>query len=170
VYGVSTEILPCFFGDKSPNLRAAVALEDYDFCMETRIKWPFSLLVATQVITCSFAEAVPGKALAQSESPSTTQRAASRSSDGHDDSARAPKVLQTADSWGTGDPLPPELRRFRKSETDLADPMESSVLIAQMSNLPLLAALVVDAGADSECREDALSQGIQVGEPNRFFE
>lgn len=48
--------------------------------------------------------------------------------------------------------------------------MDSSVLIAQVSNLPLLAALVVDPGADPECREDALSQGLRVGGPNRFFD
>jgi hypothetical protein len=88
----------------------------------------------------------------------------------YDDWARAPKILQAANSWRSGDPLPPELRRFRKSETDLADPMESSVLIAQVSNLPLLAALVVDPGADRECREDALSRGIEAGGPNRFFD
>jgi hypothetical protein len=48
-------------------------------------------------------------------------------------------------------------------------PLDSSTLIAQVSNLPLLAALVVDLGADPECRGDALSQGIRVGGPNRFF-
>ncbi|HYL86721.1 MAG TPA: hypothetical protein VE263_21020 [Candidatus Angelobacter sp.] len=48
--------------------------------------------------------------------------------------------------------------------------MESWVLIGQVANLPLLAALVVDPGADPECREDALSQGIEVGGPNRFFD
>jgi len=47
--------------------------------------------------------------------------------------------------------------------------MDSWDLIAQVNNLPLLAALVVDPGADPECREDALLQGIQVGGPNRFF-
>jgi hypothetical protein len=87
----------------------------------------------------------------------------------HDDWARAPKISQAANSWRTGDPLPPELRRLRESATDLSDPMESSSLIAQVSNLPLLAALVVDPGADPECREDALSRGIEVGGPNRFF-
>jgi len=78
--------------------------------------------------------------------------------------------LQTANSWRTGDPLPPELRRLRKSEMGEPGPMDSSTLIAQVSNLPLLAALVVDPGADPECREDALLQGIQVGGPNRFFD
>jgi hypothetical protein len=88
----------------------------------------------------------------------------------HDDWARAPKILQTANSWRTGDPLPPELRRLRKSEMGESGPMDSSTLIAQVSNLPLLAGLVVDPGADLECREDALSQGIRVGGPTRFFD
>jgi hypothetical protein len=53
---------------------------------------------------------------------------------------------------------------------DEPGPIDTSTLIAQVSNLPLLAALVVDPGADPECREDALSQGIQVGGPKRFFD
>ncbi len=116
------------------------------------------------------AHAVPCKPLAQSEHPSTTQNAAGHPSNEHDDWARAPKILQAANSWHTGDPLPPELRRLRKSEMGEPGPMDSSTLIAQVSNLPLLAALVVDPSADPECREDALSQGIQVGGPNRFFD
>jgi hypothetical protein len=63
---------------------------------------------------------------------------------------RAPKVLQTADSWRTGDALPHELRRFRESQTKEPNPMDSWDLIAQVNNLPLLAALVVDPGAASE--------------------
>jgi hypothetical protein len=47
--------------------------------------------------------------------------------------------------------------------------MDSWDLIVQVNNLPLLAALVIDPGADPECREYALSQGIEVGGPNRFF-
>jgi hypothetical protein len=87
-----------------------------------------------------------------------------------DDWARAPKILQTANSWRIGDPLPPELRRLRESKTDLPGPMDSRDLIAQVSNLPFLAGLVVDPGADPECREDALWHGIEVGGPNRFFD
>lgn len=47
--------------------------------------------------------------------------------------------------------------------------MDSWDLITQVNNLPLLAALVVDPGADPECRENALLRGIEVGGPNRFF-
>jgi hypothetical protein len=86
-----------------------------------------------------------------------------------DDWGRAPKILQTAKSWRNGDPLPPDLRRLRESESDIPGPMDSRSLIAEVHNLPLLVALVVDSGADPECREDALSQGIEVGGPNRFF-
>ena len=132
--------------------------------METNPKW---LLFAIPVMLV--APAVSSEPLAQSEHPSTTQNAPARSSNADDDWTRAPKVLQTANSWRTGDPVPPELRRLRESETHEPEPMDSHGLIAQVSNLPLLAALVVDPGADPECREDALSQGIQVGGPNRFF-
>jgi hypothetical protein len=131
--------------------------------METNSKW---LLFAIPVMLV--APAVSNEPLAQSEHPSTTQNAHARPSYA-DDWKRAPKVLKTANSWRTGDPVPPELRRLRESETHEPEPMDSHGLIAQVSNLPLLAALVVDPGADPECREDALSRGIEVDGPNRFF-
>jgi hypothetical protein len=149
------------------DLQVVLTFEGYDFCMEARFKWPFSVLVAVPVMLV--AQDVPGRPLAQSEHPSTTQNAAARPSNADDDWTRAPKVLQTANSWRTGDPVPPELRRLRESETHESEPIDSHGLIAQVSNVPLLVALVVDPGADPECREDALSQGIQVGGPNRFF-
>jgi len=129
-------------------LQAVLTSEDYDFCMQTRFKWPFFALVSIPVVLVT--HTVLGKPLVQSE--------------------RAPKILQTAKSWRTGDPLPAELRRLRESESDIPGPMDSRSLIAEVRNLPLLVALVVDSGADPECREDALSQGIEVGGPNRFFE
>ena len=132
--------------------------------METNSKW---LLFAVPVMLV--APAVSSETLAQSEHPSTTQNAPARPSNADDDWTRAPKVLQTANSWRTGDPVPPELRRLRESKTHEPEPMDSHGLIAQVSNLPLLAALVVDPGADPECREDALSQGIEAGGPNQFF-
>ena len=135
--------------------------------MGTPFKWAFSVLVAVPVVLV--AHAVPAKLLAQSERPSTTHNNAGRPSNEHDDWARAPKILQAAKSWRTGAPLPPELRRFRKSETHEPNPMDSWDLIAGVNNLPLLAALVVDPGAHPECREYALSQGIRAGGPTRFF-
>jgi hypothetical protein len=132
--------------------------------METNSKW---LLFAVPVMLV--APAVSSEPLAQSQHGSTSQNAPARPSKADDDWTRAPKVLQTANSWRTGDPVPPELRRLRESKTHEPEPMDSHGLIAQLSNLPLLAALVVDPGADPECREDALSQGIQVGGPNQFF-
>jgi hypothetical protein len=149
-------------------LQAVLTSEDYDFCMETRFKWRFLTLVVIPVMLV--ARAGLGKPLAQSERPNAIHNATGRPSNGYDDWARAPKILQTAKSWRTGDPLPPELRRLRESESDIPGPMDSRLLIAEVRNLPLLVALVVDSGADPECREDALSQGIEVGGPNRFFE
>jgi hypothetical protein len=95
----------------------------------------------------------PGKLFAQLAHPDTSQNAPARPSKGDHDWTRAPKVLQTADSWRTGDALPAELRRFRESKTKEPNPMDSWDLIAQVKNLPLLAALLVDPGADPECRE-----------------
>ena len=115
------------------------------------------------------AHVVPGKLFAQSVHPNTTQNTTARPSKGDDDWTRAPRVLQTADSWRTGDALPADLRRFRESQTKEPNPMDSWDLIAQVNNLPLLAALVVDPGAAPECQEDALSRGIEVGGPSRFF-
>jgi hypothetical protein len=132
--------------------------------METNSKW---LLFAVPVALV--ANAVPCKLFAQSVHPNTVQVAPARPSRGDDDWTRAPKVLQVANSWRNGDPLPPELRRFRESRTKEPNPMDSWDLIAQVNNLPLLAALVVDPGADPECREFSLSRGIEVGGPSRFF-
>jgi len=132
--------------------------------MQTNFKW---LVAAIPVMLV--AHAVPRKSFAQSSQPSATQRAPARPSKGDNDWTRARKVLQNANSWRTGDTLPPELRQFRESETKEPNPMDSWDLMAQINNLPLLAALVVDLGADPECREEALSRGIEVGGPNRFF-
>jgi hypothetical protein len=149
------------------NSQTVLSSEEYDFYMQANSKWAFSLLVAAAITLLALASS--GKLLAQSEHPSTTQKAPARPSNADDDWTRAPKVLQTANSWRTGDTLPPELRRFRESKTKEPNPMDSWDLIAQVNNLPLLAALVVDPGAAPECREDALSRGIAVGGPNRFF-
>jgi hypothetical protein len=144
-----------------------VASKEYDFYMEANSKWAFSLLVAVAVMLLALASS--DELLAQSEHPSTTQNAPARPSNADDDWTRAPKVLQIANSWRAGDALPPELRRFRESRTKEPNPMDSWDLIAQVNNLPLLAALVVDPGADPECREFSLSRGIEVGGPSRFY-
>lgn len=132
--------------------------------MQTNFKW---LLVAIPVVLV--ARAVPGRSFAQSSQHSAAQRAPAGPSKGDDDWTRARKVLQSANSWRTGDTLPLELRQFRESKTKEPNPMDSWDLIAQVNNLPLLAALVVDPGADPECREEALARGIEVGGPNRFY-
>jgi hypothetical protein len=146
------------------NSQTMLPSKAYDFCMETY----FNRLLGAMLITL-VAQAVPSNLFAQSAHPNTTQSAPARPSNRDDDWTRAPKVIQTANSWRTGDTLPSELRRFRESETKEPNPMDSWDLIAQVNNLPLLAALVVDPGADPECREDALSRGIEVGGPSRFF-
>jgi hypothetical protein len=132
--------------------------------MEICFNWLRAIILLALV-----AHVVPGSLFAQSAQPNATQNAPARSSKEDDDWTRAPKILQTANSWRTSDALPAELRRFRESKTKEPNPMDSWDLIAQVNNLPLLAALVVDPGADPECREFALSQGIEVGGPSRFF-
>jgi hypothetical protein len=148
-------------------LQTVLTSEEYDFYMEANFKWAFSLAVAVAIMLLELASS--GKLLAQSEHSSATQNAPARPSNADDDWTRAPKVLQTANSWRPGDALPPELRRFRESRTKEPNPMDSWDLIAQVNNLPLLAALVVDAGADPECREFSLSRGIEFGGPSRFY-
>src|ERR1700732_4723351 len=83
--------------------------------------------------------------------------------------ARAPLVLRDADAWRTGDSISEELRRFRKSPSDLPIPTDSEYLISQITNLSLLAALSTDVSADVECREDAFAQGMYAGGPTQFF-
>lgn len=84
--------------------------------------------------------------------------------------ARAPTIVESANAWQAGMPVPPELRRFRESPTDMPTPMDSLSLISEVKNLSLLAALAIDVSADPECREDAFTQGVYVGGPTKFFE
>jgi hypothetical protein len=142
--------------------------DDYHCCMGTRFKRPFFALVAIPIILV--AHGAPRNAVAQSEGATTTESVTGRPSNGHDDWGRAPKILRAANSWRAGKPVPLELRRLRKSETDIPGPMDSRSLIARVRNLALLATLAADPSSDPECREDALSQGIEVGGPNRFFQ
>jgi hypothetical protein len=132
--------------------------------METYFNWLRAIMLVTLV-----AHVVPARLFAQSAQPRATQNAPARTSKEDDDWTRAPKILQTANSWRFRDALPAELRRFRESKTKEPNPMDSWDLITQVNNLPLLAALVVDPGADLPCRELALFQGIEVGGPSRFF-
>ena len=74
--------------------------------METYFNWLRFIMLVTLVT-----HVVPGTLFAQSAHPNTTQIAPARPSTGDDDWTRAPKVLQTANSWRTGDTLPPELQR-----------------------------------------------------------
>jgi hypothetical protein len=82
---------------------------------------------------------------------------------------RAPAIAEAANSWHVGDPIQPELLRFHQGPGDLPSPMDSGSLISQVKNLPLLAKLSLDLGADYECREDAFAQGMYVGGPTTFF-
>jgi hypothetical protein len=100
------------------------------------------------------------------QSPTDTAR---RSATNKQDD-RATRILQAAEAWRAGDPLPEELRRFRQYGTDIATTMDSDSLIGEVKNPALLAALVVDSETDPECREDALSQGLEVDGPKQFFD
>jgi hypothetical protein len=127
--------------------------------MGIRSDWP---LLVVMVVPLTLA--VYGHRLAQS-APTTAQSSAADKQD--DGSAR---ILQRADSWRTGDPLPQELRRFRNYGADIPTTLDSDSLIGQVKNPALLAALVVDSGTDPECREDALSRGLEVDGPKQFFD
>ena len=125
-------------------------------------KWP---LLVVMVVPLTLAAAA--RRLAQSVR-TTAQSFAARRSNKQDGGSAS--ILQAAESWRTGDPLPQDLRRFRKYGTDIATTLDSSSLIAQVQNLALLAALVVDSGTEPECREDALSRGLEVDGPKQFFD
>jgi hypothetical protein len=87
------------------------------------------------------------------------------------DDLRSPglRIVRAANAWHLGEPIPSELRHYRKGPGDLGDPMDSEILISAVKNLPLLAALAIDVAADPECREDAFAQGMYAGGPTRFF-
>ncbi|MEQ1354754.1 MAG: hypothetical protein ABLT11_12085 [Candidatus Acidiferrum sp.] len=126
--------------------------------MGIRSDWPLVVVMVAPLTLASY-----GHRLAQS-APTTAQSSAA---DRHDDTSA--RILQKADSWRTGDPLPQELRRFRQYGTDIPTASDSDSLIVQVKNSALLAALVVDSGTDSECREEALSRGLEVDGPKQFF-
>lgn len=105
--------------------------------------------------------------LAQSV-PNTGQSFTTRGSNKQDDVAA--RILQAAEAWRAGDPLPQELRRFRQYGADIPTTLDSDSLMAEVKNAALLAALVVDSETDPECREDALSRGLEVDGPKQFFD
>jgi hypothetical protein len=81
----------------------------------------------------------------------------------------APPVIEAANAWRAGEPIPAELRHYRRSPGDMPDSTDSRFLIAQVKNLALLSALSADLGADLECRDDAFVQGEYFAGPSRFF-
>jgi hypothetical protein len=81
----------------------------------------------------------------------------------------AEKIVAAARAWRAGMPLPSELTYYYRTPSDLPSPRDTDGLIQGVSNLPLLAALTLDLDADSRCREDALTQGMYVGGPSKFF-
>ena len=129
------------------------------FTMGIRSDWPLLVVMVVPLML-----AASGRRLAQSAPTTAQNSAADRQDDGSE------RILQRADSWRTGDPLPQELRRFRHYGADIPTTLDSDSLIAQVKNPALLAALVVDSGTDLGCREDALSRGLEVDGPKQFFD
>jgi hypothetical protein len=127
--------------------------------MGIRSDWPLLVVMVVPLML-----AASGRRLAQSAPTTAQNSAADRQDDGSE------RILQRADSWRTGDPLPQELRRFRHYGADIPTTLDSDSLIAQVKNPALLAALVVDSGTDLGCREDALSRGLEVDGPKQFFD
>jgi len=127
--------------------------------MGIRSGWPLLVVMVVPLTLAAY-----GRRLAQSAPTTAQSSAADRLDDG---SAR---ILQRADSWRAGDPLPQELRRFRRYGADIPTTLDSDSLIARVKNPALLAALVVDFGTDPECREDALSRGLEDDGPDQFFD
>jgi hypothetical protein len=127
--------------------------------MGIRSDWTLFVVIAVPLTLAAY-----GRDAAQSAATAAESSGADRQNDG------AARILQRADSWRPGDPLPQELRRFRHYGDDIATTSDSDSLIAQVKNPALLAALVVDSGTDPECREDALSRGLEFDGPKRFFD
>ena len=77
--------------------------------------------------------------------------------------------LPATNSWREGEMIPSELKHFRESPGDMPESTDSAYLIAGVTNLALLSALVSDISVDFECREDAFAQGMYSGGPTKFF-
>jgi hypothetical protein len=80
-----------------------------------------------------------------------------------------PAIIKAANYWHRGDAIPPRLERYQQSPSDLPEPIDSRNLISQVTNLDLLAVLVIDLTADRACEEGAFEQGVYVGGPKTFF-
>ena len=131
-----------------------------NFTMGIRSDWPRLVADGRSAIACR----LRSSCRSGRHRPPRKALLASRQDD------RSERILQRADSWRSGDPLPQELRRFRHYGADIPTTLDSDSLIAQVKNPALLAALVVDSGTDPECREDALSRGLEVDGPKQFFD
>lgn len=130
--------------------------------MKILLKWPLLVVMVVPLTLAAYA-----RHLAQSV-PNTAQGSTARGSNKQDDGAA--RILQAAEAWRVGDPLPQELRRFRQYGADIPTTLDSDSLMAEVKNPALLAALVVDSETDPECREDALSQGLEINGPKQFFD
>src|SRR5258708_37613372 len=118
--------------------------------MGIRSDWPLLVAMVVPLTLAAY-----GRRLAQS-APTTAQ---SSGPDRQDDGSE--RILQRADSWRTGDPLPQELRRFRHYGADIPTTLDSDSLIAQVKNPALLAALVFDSPTDSPTPTHAPPRGFR---------
>src|SRR5258708_19860946 len=119
--------------------------------MGIRSDWPLLVVMVVPLTLAAY-----GRRLAQSAPTTAQSSAADRQDDG------SVRILQTADSWRTGDPLPQELRRFRHYGADISTTLDSDSLIAQVKNPALLAALVFNSVTDPDFPQFALSHRFTV--------
>ncbi len=85
------------------------------------------------------------------------------------DAAGPSSAREIARVWHPGQPIPQGLREHRTSLGCFPDPEDSSLLIADLENVPLLLALVLDPQSDALVHEDALARALALVGPNRFF-
>lgn len=86
-------------------------------------KWPLLVLMVVPLTFAGY-----GHRLTQS-APTTAQSSATNKQDNG-----AARILQAAEAWRAGDPLPEELRRFRQYGADIPTTLDSDSLMAEVKN------------------------------------
>lgn len=89
-------------------------------------------------------------------------------SSGEDPWARAERILSAARVWKVGDVIPQDLEEYRPfRHTGIPD--DTAFLLSEITNLPLLTALVLRPGIEIAVSEEALARVFEVVGPTEAF-
>jgi hypothetical protein len=79
------------------------------------------------------------------------------------------KLIENANNWSPGNPIPEELYRYRSRSVCQTFPDDTRVLLQEISNYDLLLALLLDSRTEQAVFDNAVEQAIVLGGPRRLF-